>query len=231
MLPQEQEGLKIREYLLASTDKAVRHFLAGLDVSPENTASGMEVGRASYRGDVVERVAKAVESRSTPLSKEMCLLMCAEAGRSDLLERGLEYLRRNGGTSRGMEYLHTELALFQRDFQKAWDDFTCHHGPSDLTEYEVPRLRQLVRICRLWKRPQRALPWLADWLSRFPDSPSSGQMWLSHAVLAIESGKDDLDEATISLKHAKALLGPVPAVRKVEERLWYRRVSSMFPEE
>jgi hypothetical protein len=79
------------------------------------------------------------------------------------------------------------------------------------------RLRQLARIARAADAPERAEPWLVEWLQRFPDSPDSGGVWVDLCINAVAAGGPErVPEARRALDRARALLGDVPALDAVE---------------
>ncbi len=81
----------------------------------------------------------------------------------------------------------------------------------------VFRLRQVARIARAAGAPERALPSLAEWLDRFPDSPDSGQLWLDRCLNASSSGNGvHASEAVTALGQARVLLGDSPLLERVE---------------
>lgn len=224
-------GAKLRGYLLASTNKAVQYFLAGLEAAPGNEPSGRDPDADSYGGSLAERMAKAVESFACPVSKEIALLMCLDEGRCDLVARGLEVLAQEGRSSRGMDYLRIETSLAAGEYRKAWDILTRGRSPSGLSEDEAAWVRLVARICRLWQQPRLAKPWLDEWLSRYPDSTLSGQVWLDSALLALKSSETGREGATTALERARELLGPVPAVQKIEQLVLSRNCESLLGEE
>jgi hypothetical protein len=86
-------------------------------------------------------------------------------------------------------------------------------------ETDAIRLRQMAQATRRMNAPARALPWLAAWLDRFPDSPESGGVWLELCVNAVRCAPPREEVARGALERARALLGEVPPVLALERAL------------
>lgn len=95
-------------------------------------------------------------------------------------------------------------------------------------EYEADRVRQLARHARRLGAPERALPWLADWLDRFPDAPESGAVWLDRCLSAEGAGGGHEAESDAALARARALLVDSPVIAKVANVVATRRVAHAF---
>jgi len=54
-------------------------------------------------------------------------------------------------------------------------------------------------------------------LSKYPDGCYSGPIWLDLAVILSDSG--NYSEAGVNIKRAESLLGNIPVIRKVKEKI------------
>ncbi len=222
------EWALINEFLLASTRDAVEHFLAGIDDNPQGEIFGEDSQWSIANGDFFDRIYSGIKTFSCRKSKEMCLFMCREAGRADLLEKGLEYIAKKGQKSRGLDYLKIELYAMKKDYSSAARHFYRTNSLKRIEACNAVNLRQIARISRMANMPEMALPWLRRWVSLFPDSPESGPVWLDRAINAFYSGGEYLKEAGDSLEHAKSLLGDIPVISKTEKNLKVKALSLLI---
>lgn len=219
------EGALINEFLQASTKDAVEHFLAGIDDDHQGEIFGEDDQQSNANGDFFDRIYSGVKTYSCQKSKEMCLFMCREAARGDLLEKGLEYIAKKGRKTRGFDYLKIELFALKKDYSSAVRHFYQANSLKRIETCNAVNLRQIARISRMAQRPEMALPWLRRWLALHPDSPESGPIWLDLSVSAFSSGGRYSKEAEESLKHAKSLLGDIPVIAKMEKILYTKALS------
>lgn len=222
------EETALYELLPASTRKAVGHFLAGVDCSPWLSSWGDDVAVPAMEESFADRIYGGFRSRSNRISKEMCLFLCGRSGRLDLMERGWAQLRKSGETSRGLDFLTVELHALKGDYEKAFEFFEASNRMGELWECGAVLLRQLARLCRLWKKPERALPWLREWLSLYPDSPESGPVWLDRAANAAAVGGSCCAEAREACLRARNLLGGLPVLSKLEEAIRLKELSILL---
>jgi hypothetical protein len=214
--------------LLAATREPVERFLAGLPDSsgeaaaragaPRATASPASAvdgaSTAARSGSLTERVGAAARAGGVLTARLACLLDVAAAGRTDVLAAGLDRLEREGVRGRGVDYLRVEAARLSGDLERAYRLCVLALQRARPGEAEAYRVRQLAKVTRAMGRPELALPWLGDWLERFPDSPDSGAVWLERCVNASRAGVGSLGEAEEALGRARRLLGEPPVVRK-----------------
>jgi hypothetical protein len=206
-------GSQLRTVLLNGTRWAVERFLAGIPstVDPASRARA----RVGQTDDFVACLAQAAAHDATLPSRLACLATVSAAGRRGALVFGLDQLEREGHHSPGMHFLQAEAACLAGHWDAA---FSRGLQDLDLTkddEVTAFRLRQLARIARSCGQPERALPWLARWLDRFPDSPDSGAVWLDRCLNASQAGGHHLTEAGVALDRASDLLGASAVVDKV----------------
>jgi hypothetical protein len=131
----------------------------------------------------------------------------ARTEKVEALESGLETVRTSHSTGPNLRYLETEALRLGGEYRRAF--VMCIESDEEIlgSEQAAPHLRQLAAICREWKLPGFALPWLRDWLERFPDSPESGMVWLDRAVNALALAPDLLEESRQAFEASRTLLG------------------------
>ncbi|GAH51253.1 unnamed protein product, partial [marine sediment metagenome] len=222
------EGEKLQEFLFLSTKKAAEHFLAGLDYDRWASTGRVDSGMTGRGEDFAGKISNAVSSNSTQFSKEICLFLLCGEGRVDLLEKGLKYLEGHGASSSGLDYLRVELELLKGNYSKAFESFCDKNETGMIDENQAVKVRQIARICRKWGKCELALPWLSGWLKKYPDSPDSGPVWLDRAVNAYRSGKGFLSESVESLTRARDLLGPIPAIERLENNISLTKINKLF---
>jgi hypothetical protein len=202
-------GSHLRAILLRGTREPIESFLAGQPQPiPPSPAAPVD-------GEFLEQVAEATVQPAAPSTRVACLVHLWQAGRLEDLRRGLERLQDHETPT--VRALRAEVARLAGNlaaaFQSASDGLDLRRDDGT-TAF---RLRQLARIARAADAPERAEPWLAEWLQRFPDSPDSGAVWLDLCInAAAAGGPERLPQARRALDRARALLGDVPALDAVE---------------
>jgi hypothetical protein len=198
----------LRGVLLQGTRAPIERFLAGRTQLPAPTP---RIPTAA--GDFGEQVAVATQC-GTSSTRVACLVYLWQAGRRDEFLSGLQSLK--GHQSPAVFVLRAEAACLVGDLDKALEH-ACQgldlRRDDGVTAF---RLRQVARITREAGGPERALPWLSEWLGRFPDSPDSGPVWLDMCVNGLGGGGGHQLDARVALTHARALLGDSPVVDRAE---------------
>lgn len=200
---------RLRNVLLTATRAPLQRFLSGREARvprpPASATKPKPIPGADYTTIMTAATATA---GILPTSRVACLMEAREHGRADLVREGLGRLEADGVTGAGMDFLRADALAGDAKFADAFA--LCLSGARNAPETEAVRLRQLAQIGRRWGRPERALPWLAEWLGRFPDSPDSGLVWLEYGVNAARAGPGWLDAAGVALSRAQMLLGDIP---------------------
>jgi glycosyltransferase involved in cell wall biosynthesis len=196
---------ELRDLLIAGVQAPLERLLAGakFNATSETSDSSFETGI----GDFIGRVSAAAQSHATTSSRLACLNFLARVERFEALESGLETMRASHSAGPSLRYLETEALRLSGEYRRAF--MMCIESEEEIlwSEQAAHLLRQLAAICREWKLPGFALPWLRDWLERFPDSPESGMVWLDRAVNALALAPALLEEARQAFETARALLG------------------------
>jgi glycosyltransferase involved in cell wall biosynthesis len=155
--------------------------------------------------DFLDSVAKAASGEATRSSLLACLHALAMRGRYAELDAGLQRLPADMFRHWSVRFLQIEALRQRGEFGKAFALCVEPQDPFYWSELAAPRLRQLARVCREWGFPGLALPWLREWLDRFPDSPDSSGVWLDRSCNALGIGMSA--EARSSLNTVRALIG------------------------
>jgi hypothetical protein len=210
--------------LLNGTRWPVERFLAGL----RDEAEAEPAPRDPVRGDLSSHLVAAGAAPGAVTTRLACLVEVRAAGDRAGLERGLERLEAEGQGGAGIDVLRAEAACLAGDLEAAFE--RARSGLDLAADHEVTvfRLRQVARIARAGGWPERALPDLREWLTRFPDAPDSGAVWLDRCVNAAEAGPDHEDDAAAALERARALLGESPVLEKMAGRLAARRAAAQL---
>jgi glycosyltransferase involved in cell wall biosynthesis len=203
----------LRAILLQGTRSPVERFLGGRPETPASTVP------TTVAGDLLDHAAAAACGPAALSTRIACLTSLWRAGRVGELRRGLERLEGEGRRTPAVLALRAEEALLSGDRTTALERAGQGLEPEDDDEVTAFRLRRLASLARTAGCPERALPRLSTWLARFPDSPDSGPLWLDLAVNAVQVGAAHATEARFALSRARALLGDVPLLDKVENLL------------
>jgi glycosyltransferase involved in cell wall biosynthesis len=94
---------------------------------------------------------------------------------------------------------------------------------------DAQRVRQFARLCRHAGEAAAAIPWLDEWLARWPDERESGSIWLDLALCHVRGDTTNEDAVRHALFMASTLLGEVHAVDKVRAEWQWRTLSSAQP--
>ena len=208
-------GDRIRNLLLSGTRAAVERFLAGLQCGDLAVPIGRDCRTPSGTAEWWDRLAEAAVLRATPRSRLVCLLELSSAGNTEQLCNGVQALAEEGLSSWGLDYLRAEAERQRGNFVAAFNLCVDVDDSRLWGELAAYRLRQLARVARDWGRPGIALPWLRDRLTRFPDSPDSGAVWLDRCLNAHLMGREFAAEARESYACASSLLGPSPILYSI----------------
>jgi glycosyltransferase involved in cell wall biosynthesis len=210
---------RLRSLLLTGTHAAVEHFLGGLSYRELATPVGVDVKLYDFEAPFVARVAAGGRSNANPRSRLACLLELSTANETDQLWRGLLEMKQEGLRSFGFDYLLVEAERQRGNFLVAFQLCINADDPRLWGELAAYRLQQLACIAREWDRPAFALPWLGQWLKKFPDSPDSGVVWQDRCLNALLAGGEFLAEARNALDRAKELLIPSTLLDQMESTL------------
>jgi glycosyltransferase involved in cell wall biosynthesis len=212
-------GEHLRSLLFHGVRPPLERFLAGLDRPELMIATGQERRRQTSRTDFLSRVSAAAASRATRSSRVACVDLLRSTEQTELLRVTLAALQNDGLYSPTIDFLEIETERQQGHYGRAFQLSVRSEEPILWGEFAAPRLRQLAGICREWGLPGLALPWLREWLDRFPDSPDSGIIWLDRCVNALQTSPELIAEARESFAHVRSLLGESIELSKLEVAL------------
>jgi glycosyltransferase involved in cell wall biosynthesis len=206
-LPDISNGENLRSILFQGTRAPLERFMAGLDYAELAAATGQERDQHTSGTDFLGRVSAAAASRATRSSRVACVDFLRSAEQTALLRATLAAIRDDGLCSPTIDFLEVETKRQEKHYWRAFQLSIGQEDPLLWGELAAPRLRQLAAICREWKLPGLALPWLREWLDRFPDSPDSGVVWLDRCVNALQTSSDLMAEVRESFVQIQSLLG------------------------
>jgi glycosyltransferase involved in cell wall biosynthesis len=209
-------GEILQNLLTISTKTPIDYVYAGKNDPKWTESSGEHDQDEPTPLDFVAKIAYAIRTPAILSSKEACLASLSRGKQTDLLAASLEFLNNHQESVRGRRYYEIELDYLRQQYVTAYERFSKAHPVDSIQEHEGYLLKQLAKICRKWKRPELALPWLRRWVKMYPDSPESGFIWLDLAVNGSAVREGDIAEAQAALQHAKELLGDVPVIAKLE---------------
>ena len=110
----------------------------------------------------------------------------------------------------------SNLFYAKKQYSEAFDSIQ-KVNLNQLKECNTPFLRQYIKVCRGLKTYNEPVVILKQWLSKFPDGCYSGPIWLDLAVILSDSG--NYSEAGVNIKRAESLLGNIPVIQKVKEKI------------
>jgi glycosyltransferase involved in cell wall biosynthesis len=211
------EAEELRSLLILGVRAPLSRFLAGVDPGEMSCAAGRPREQRAVSLDFVDRVSEVAMSRATIASRLTCLSLTANRGRVEQLRAGLAAMRADGLQSWGTRFLEIEALRQEGYWQHAIEMSIKEEEPVFWGELAAARLRQLAALCREGRLPGMALPWLREWLNRFPDSPDSGMVWFDRCVNALGAGL--IEEARKAFESARLLLSASPGLTGVEALL------------
>jgi hypothetical protein len=121
-------------------------------------------------------------------------MFLAESGRGRDVERALAGLGPGDVSAPARRYLDIEALRLTGSAASALRLASEPGDPVLRGEHAAWSMRQLAAIARDLERPALALPWLREWLERFPDSPDSELVRLELCRAAID-GRSTVEEA------------------------------------
>lgn len=219
---QPTEVDQLRSLLIIGVQAPLSRRLAGLDLGGMDR-SICSSSKEPAPDDFLERVARGARARATLSSRLACLSLLAEFGKVEELRTGLESLRETGMRSWAIEHLEIEALRAEGDFRRAFLTSLSVREPLYWGEMAAQRLHQISEVCRQWGRPRFALPYLEEWLHRFPDGPDSGPLTLDFCAGALAAGR--YRDAERTLRSAQRLLGNGAEVKAIRDSM--RRVRSL----
>jgi len=207
---------QLRSLLLLGIQAPLSRFLAGTTIGRMGRPQGSTLETAVGATDLLAKTEEGARSRATPGSRLACLALLASCGKLEALRAGVESLRAEGLHSLGSQHHEVEVSRLSGEYQRAFQMSVELEDPLVWGELAAHRLRQLAAVCREWNLSGMALPWLREWLERFPDSPDSGMVWLDRSANAVALAPDLLEEARQSFDSARRLLGTSVDLRELE---------------
>ncbi|KWT94650.1 glycosyltransferase [Candidatus Magnetominusculus xianensis] len=204
-------GLNLRSMLLSGTQRQLEKFLSFNAADRYEKGHNEPLGEPSG-GDFYQNIYNAVKSPATQTSKQICLNRLLMDGKEALFLNGLREL--NGQMTSGLTYLTIEGEILKGNYEKAYS--MCIEDIS-FREGDHFRVRQLAKVCRIMKQPERALPTIRQWLSCYPWSVHSAEIWLDRCINAAMTGKGYKKEAKSSFNTARRLLGSSDVLDKIEK--------------
>jgi glycosyltransferase involved in cell wall biosynthesis len=218
-LPDISSGERLRSLLFHGIRAPLERFLAGLDYGHLTTPAGQEKKSPASATDFLSRIAAAAASRATRSSRVACMDLIRTAEQAKLLRATLAALQSDGLQSPTIDFLEIETERQEGRHGRAFQLSVAAEDAVLWGEFAAPRLRQLAGICREWSLPGLALPWLREWLDRFPDSPDSGFVWLDRCMNALQTSPELIAEAREAFTHVKSLLSGSVELGELESAL------------
>lgn len=221
--PDASAADELRALLILGVQGPLGRMYAGHGAHADVRPATAENARCGDEGDLFARIGAAATSGATTSSRLACLAVMVGAGRVEPLRLGLQALRRDGVRSLGLRHFEVEALRLERQYPQAFKASVEDEDPILWGDLAAHRLRLLAAVCREWGLPGLALPWLREWLARFPDAPDSAMVWIDRgANAAALPGLEQ--EAHDALERGRALLGASADVDRLES--WMRRAEA-----
>lgn len=211
------EGGHVRTRLFLGQRGALESFFAGFDPHPRPAPTGTALAPPRPGAGLLDRMEHAMAGRATRSSRIVCLDFVCAARRTAAARAGLEWLRSEGLSSPGLDFLEVELLSQEGRLEEALETCLRPEDPSYWNEHAAHRLRQLARVAWEGGAPERALPRLQEWTQRFPDASDAGDVWLARCICALHTGARA--EAHECLARAGELLGDTRGVSQLARLL------------
>jgi glycosyltransferase involved in cell wall biosynthesis len=216
---------RLRRLLLVATRVAMEHFYAGYSDSDSAIATVDLAASPHARCDgdarrtLCDRLAVAGKGSGPWRQRVACITELLDLGEPTALDAaasGLSALQRDGVDNVATRFLAVELSDARGERTEALRCALEHATMPLPGEHGAPRLHQLARLARRAGRPAAGVPALRAWLSRFPDAPDAGGVWLELSLLHAHG---DHVQGADAVAVAGTLLGAVPAVLAVRTRI------------
>ena len=214
---------QLRELLLLTTKTPLEHFYAYRSFDHLYT-----------KGQTIRTNNALLDSllgSSLTSSQKMGLLYATGFKDADLLKEcidSFDFTHFEGNTKL---YYQSEAFYQQGNIDKALEQiFLIDYNA--VPDYKGIYLRQLAKISRKSKNKELIrsnLKILTTWLKKHPDGPVSGSIWFDAAVLA--ENIDNLGKSEIYLSRAVKLLGQLPVISKLENKIRSKRYSQLLKKE
>lgn len=217
---------RLRSLVQAAVTAPLQDFLGGLTSRRTPNAFTSAVlpvtdpvapDRALTEDGLLDRLAQAAKGPGLPGGRLACSTVLATSGRWALLNETLAAAEGLAGPT--LDALRARAAVAEGRPDDAFLLLESALRECAAIETEASRMREIARVAREGEHPARVLPWLRDWLGRYPDAPGSGAVWLELTITAARSGAPFRNEATRSLQCAQALLGEHSAIERLQRSL------------
>jgi hypothetical protein len=139
--------------------------------------------------------------------------LLAVTGQHQAVRNAIDAAYTDGLRSEALRYWEVDALRQAGEYQRAFQMAVELEAGSLSSELGARQVRQLAAVCREWRLPGLALPWLQDWLERYPDAPDAGLVWFDLATNAAAIGVELRPQARRALEWARRLLGealPLP---------------------
>ena len=218
------EADDLRSLLIAGIRAPLGRRLAGVSLDgidhPVGTGYSSKCG-----GEFWGKIGEGALGPATLSSRLGCLSLLAHARRLRALRRGVEAMRADGLRSWGIEHFEIEALGLEGQYERAFQMSTARRDRLYWGDLAADRLHQLAILCRGWGRPELALPYLQEWVKRFPDSPESGSIYLDLCCNLMALCGDWSEEFSRALESARRLLGESADLTTIEQSM--RRVEAL----
>ena len=198
---------------------ALERTFAGQPAGAAAMACGAPGQRFADAADSVAVMHAAATGRGVPSGRCAALRVLVAMGETSRAAEGLASVRADGADGPATSLIALDLLALAGRPGAALSEALAALAPSRLTDREVAPLRQLAVLARQAGAPAIAMPSLAEWLDRHPDSQESGPVWLELAANGLQAGGAALPLAARALERARALLGQHPVVLRLTAAL------------
>ena len=198
----ETIGSIIHQIMVFSVSKPLRYFLAG-HTFEDKIFSAIPSFDLINSDDFYYNLINSVFSFSSQYSKELSLFFALGKVDTEYYNKVLAAVEPYFENKRNINFLKIEIEILKKDYEAAamlWEKFFSER---EFKEHDYILIRQISKIYRKLRTPERAIYFIKKWLKDYDFSPYSLPIWSDLCFNAIEAGKDYHKDAETAFEKIK----------------------------
>lgn len=206
----------LRDLIVYATKKPLESFYGCKSLDKWYTNDIQDLQKISHQDDFVHKLTVSLLKSPLITSRVACLFYVSNRNDLEYFDRVLSSVNTDVLPSGTAHLYRSKFFYAKRQYSEAFEDIQ-KVNLNQLKEFNTHFLRHYVKICRKLKTYSEPVTILKKWLSKHPDGYLSGPIWLDLAVILSDSG--NYSEAGENIKRAESLLGNIPVIQKVKEKI------------
>ena len=206
----------IRDLIIYASKKPLESFYGYKSLDKWYTDDMRNLEHVSHQDQFIHKLMLSLLNAPLITSRVAALYYVSSQKEPEYFDKVLSSLNINALPPGTGHLYRSKLFYAKKQYSKALDSIQ-KVNLNQLKEYNTPFLRQYIKVCRGLKTYNEPVVILKQWLSKYPDGCYSGPIWLDLAVILSDSG--NYSEAGVNIKRAESLLGNIPVIQKVKEKI------------